>query len=125
MAKIYYVRDNGRQEISVADGVYSTFTNPGSEIDIGTETGVFVIAFYDSSGSPVTPTGGTIVPEMSPIRGQWQQAGSGSATIDATTVIAGTATYTVPVFAGPAIEGRITLSGITGADSAVAYFWRT
>ena len=125
MAKIYYVNDgNGNRSIPITDATLTTFDKPGSDIDISTESGVFVIAFYDAGGDPVTPTGGTIIPEMSPIDGQWQRSGAGDAVINATDVIAGPATYTLPVFPGPAREGRLTFSGITGAVSAVAYFWR-
>ena len=125
MAKIYYVNDGaGSTTLPIDDGVLTTFAQPGSEIDISTESGVFVIAFQDANGDPVTPTGGTITPEMSPIEGQWQGAGGGDVIINAVDVIAGSAAYTLPVFPGPAREGRLTFSGITGAVSAVAYFWR-
>ena len=126
MAKIYHVKTSGSlTRLPVADGTLSTYRQIGDDIDIGTETGVFIIAFYDSNGDPVTPTAGTITPEMSPLQGQWQRAGTGDAVIDATKVEAGLSTYSMPTFAGPAIEGRLTFAGITGADSAVAYFWRT
>lgn len=126
MAKIYHVKTSGSlTRLPVADGTLSTYRQIGDDIDIGTETGVFIIAFYDSNGDPATPTAGTITPEMSPLQGQWQRAGTGDAVIDATKVEAGLSTYSMPTFAGPAIEGRLTFAGITGADSAVAYFWRT
>ena len=125
MAKIYYVDDGaGSTTLPIGDGVLSTFDKPGSGVDISTESGVFVIAFQDANGDPVTPTGGTITPEMSPIEGQWQKATTGDAIINAVDVIAGSAVYTLPVFPGPAREGRLTFAGITGAVSAVAYFWR-
>jgi len=125
MAKIYYVSDgSGNTQLPIADATLTTFDQPGSDIDISTESGVFIIAFYDANGDPATPTGGTIVPEMSPIEGQWQGSGGGDTTINATAVIAGSATYTIPVFPGPARAGRLTFSGITGVASAVAYFWR-
>lgn len=125
MAKIYHVKNEGNgQNLPITDGTLSTFNQIGDDIDLGTEVGVFVIAFYDATGAPVTPSGGTITPEMSPIAGQWQAVSTGDAVIDATTVQAGLATYSMPTFSGPAIEGRITFAGITGAASAVAYFWR-
>lgn len=125
MAKIYYVNDgSGQRKIPVTDGVFTTFDQPGSDIDISTESGVFVIAFFDADGLPTTPTGGTITPEMSPINGQWQAPSAGDAVIDAVKVIAGLSTYTMPAFSGPAREGRLTFSGIAGVASAVAYFWR-
>lgn len=126
MAKIYHVKTSGSlTRLPVTDGTLSTYQQIGDDIDIGTETGVFIIAFYDSNGDPVTPAAGTITPEMSPLPGQWQRAGTGDAVIDATKVEAGLSTYSMPTFAGPAIEGRLTFAGIAGADSAVAYFWRT
>lgn len=125
MAKIYYVNDGvGGRQLPITDGVLTTYDQPNSDIDIGTEAGVFVIAFYGADGEPTTPSAGTITPEMSPIEGQWQSAGAGDAIIDATKVIAGSATYIIPSFSGPAREGRLTFAGIVGATSAVAYFWR-
>lgn len=121
MAKLYQVLNNGSEELPVTNGTLLTESN----LDLGYDDGVFVISFFDASDDPVTPTAGTIVAEMSPITGQWQAPSSGDATIDATTVIAGSATYTMPRFSGPASQGRITLTGITGADHARAFFWRT
>lgn len=37
-------------------------------ISTGYQSGTFVIAFYDAGGNAVTPTAGTIKPEMSPIK---------------------------------------------------------
>ena len=125
MAKIYYVNDGaGQTKLPIADATLTTFDGTGSDVDISTESGVFVVAFFDAGGVCATPTGGTITPEMSPIEGQWQGPSAGDTVIDATTVIAGTSTYVIPSFAGPAREGRLTFAGITGVVSAVAYFWR-
>ncbi|MBL4800225.1 MAG: hypothetical protein JKY50_22745 [Oleispira sp.] len=121
MSQIYEVLKDGSNVLPVANGVLVTnemlnVTSYG--------TGVFVIAFYDASGDPVTPTAGTITPEASPIDGQWHTPSSGDATITATAVVAGSAVYAIPVFTGPVIQGRITLAGILGATSCKAYFWR-
>ncbi len=125
MAKIYNVTDgSGSTTLPITDGVFTTFDQPGSDVDIGTETGVFVIAFYGADGKPVTPTGGNIIPEMSPLDGQWHTPSSGDAVIDATSVVAGSSTYAIPVFTGPAREGRMTLNAIAGAVTCRAYFWR-
>lgn len=125
MAKIYYVNDGaGSTSLPIGDATLTTFDQPNSNVDLSTETGVFVIAFYNAGGEVTTPTAGTITVEMSPILGQWQGPSTGDAVIDATTVIAGLSTYTMPAFSGPAIEGRLTFSGITGAVTAEAYFWR-
>lgn len=105
----------------VTDGVYETELTSDSY-----QSGTFVIAFYDAGGNAITPTGGTVKPEMSPIKGQWHEPSSGDVTIDATNVIAGVATYAMPVFVGDTERGRVTLSGITGtATTFKAYFWRT
>ena len=106
---------------SVANGTYVTDEVMSADYQSGT----FVIAFYDAGGNAATPTGGTIKPEMSPIAGQWHEPSSGDITIDATKVIAGVATYVMPVFVGAAVSGRLTLAGITGtATTFEAHFWR-
>jgi len=106
---------------SVADGTYVTDEVMSADYQSGT----FVIAFYDAGGNAVNPTGGTIKPEMSPIKGQWHEPSSGDITIDATKVIAGVATYVMPVFFGNAVSGRLTLDSITGtATTFEAQFWR-
>lgn len=87
-------------------------------------TGNVVVQFTDSDGTPVTPTAGTVVFEGSPIAGQWHSAPV-VMTIDATTVIAGVATYTLPTFDGPLIASRMTLAGIVGATHVRAYHWRS
>ena len=124
--EIHYVKnEDGGTRVPVTDGTYTTFDKPGSDISYQTEDGVFVIAFYDASDNVVTPTAGTITPEMSPISGQWQSPSDGDTTINATEVEVGLSSYTIPRFAGPAMQGRMTLAGITGASYCVAYFWRT
>lgn len=125
MAKTYYIKSNGSRNIPVTDGVYSTSDGGRLDMDLDFNDGVMIIAFYDSSGNPVTPTAGEITSEMSPEEGQWLGPSSGDSPIAATTVIAGSATYSVPKFSGPAKAGRVTFSGITGAASARVYFWRT
>ncbi|MBL4632152.1 MAG: hypothetical protein JKY14_13740 [Paraglaciecola sp.] len=121
MSQIYDVLKDGSNVLPVANGVLVTnemlnVTSYG--------TGVFVIAFYDANGAPVTPTAGSINPEASPIPGQWHTPSSGDATISATSVVAGSAVYAIPVFTGPVTQGRITLAGIIGATTCKAYFWR-
>ena len=109
---------------SVANGTYSVLSTD-IKMSADYQTGTFIIAFYDDSGNAVTPTAGTIKPEMSPIAGQWHEPSSGDVTIDATKVIAGVATYVMPVFFGAAVDARLTLSGITGlATNFEAHFWR-
>ena len=111
---------DGHRMVPVSDGTYYTEDNMGE----GFETAVFIMAFYDSSNNIVTPTGGTVRVEMKPIAGQWAGPSDGQHTIQANTIDA-VATYEIPYFKGPAYQGRIVLSGITGtAAYAEAYFWR-
>jgi hypothetical protein len=123
MAAIYPVfnETDGSDILPVGDATLETrdFLNTDTF-----ENGVFVIQFYNANNDPVTPTAGTIKPEMAPILGQWQEPSAGDVTIDATMVIAGVSTYTLPSFNGPAVQGRLTFSGITGAVTAKAFFWR-
>lgn len=108
---------------SVADGTHYTET-----LSADFQSGVFVIAFYDASGNAATPTAGTITPAMSPIKGQWHAPSSGDAIIDAVKCKKesdGVATYNIPVFVAEAIQGKLTLAGITGtATTFEAHFWR-
>lgn len=122
MAQIYYVKAaDGSDSLPVANG--TLLTNEMLNVtDFG--TGVFVVAFYDADGLTVTPTGGTITPEGSPIEGQWLTPSSGNAVIQAADVIAGSSSYAIPVFTGPVIQGRVKFAGIAGAVTAKAYFWR-
>ena len=121
--------DNKSIDVSVADGTYET-----GNIAERFREGVFVIVFFDVDENIVTPTGGTIETQMSPFRVpekeqyQWLEPSSGDRVINAADVIAGSdgvATYTMPLFIGPSVKGRIILAGITGADHCQAFFWRT
>ena len=114
----------GGAELPVANGTLSTQVADIKDMDIDQGTGVFIIAFYDANGDPVTPSAGTIIPEAAPIRGQWHAPSSGDATINATDVVAGSSLYAIPVFTGPVIAGRLTFTGILGAVTARALFWR-
>ena len=122
MSQIYNVKAaDGSDDLPVSNGVLYT-SEMLNVTDFG--TGVFVVAFYDADGVPVTTTAGTIVPEASPIEGQWHTPSSGDATIQASSVIAGSSLYSLPVFTGPVVQGRLTFAGIVGASFARAYFWR-
>lgn len=133
---IYHVLSNdenrklGDYLVPVTDGSYFTESSnkKGDDIFMEHQTGDFALCFYASDGvTPVTPTGGTITPYMEHIKNVWQAPGVGDASIDATSVIAesdGIATYSVPVFLGGAIRGRMDLLGITGATYVKAQFRR-
>ena len=121
--------DNNSIDVSVADGTYET-----GVIAERFREGVFVIVFFDADGNIVTPTAGTITTNMSPYKAaekqqyQWLAPSCGDAVISATDVVSstdGVARYTLPLFIGPTVKGRMTLSGITGADHCQAFFWRT
>lgn len=121
MAQRYDVRDNtGSTILPVADGDY---TATGMSVDH--EGGVFVIAFYDENDNVVTPDAGTIAVKMAPLPGSFGDASGGDTVINAAQTGA-EFTYTIPSFLGPAVEGKITFAGISGAtvDHAKAYFWR-
>lgn len=119
MGQRYFVKSNGSDVLPITDGTLTT-----DAVSTDYETGVFVVAFYDASGDIVTPTAGTIKPEAMLIKGQWATPSSGDTTINAVDCIAGVMNYVVPVFNGPVEQGRLTFTGITGATSAKAYFWR-
>ena len=121
--KYHVVDENGSTKLPLTGGVL--LTAEGLNTDTYSN-GVFVIALYDTNGDVATATGtGTVVPLMSPIEGQWQEPGVGDKSITATSIEAGLATYNIPQFTGPAIQGMITVDGtFVGVDYAEAYFWR-
>lgn len=112
--------------IPVADGESFTIKMNGRNAEL--QTGDFALCFYDADGeTPITPTAGTVQVDMSPMENIWMAPGVGDATIDASSVVVngeGLATYTTPVFLGAAYQGRVTLSGITGATFMKAQFRR-
>ncbi len=116
--QVNYVFFGGSINIPIDDGTYFT-----ERLSTHHSTGALVVAFYDASGSTVTPTGGTISHRASPIEGQWLSSSSGSNPINASDCGA-EAAYEIPVYNGPAIMGRITLEGVDGASYCRAYFWR-
>lgn len=123
---VFNIKHNDSIDIPVTDGVYET-----DLIDERFRNGVFVIIFFDIDGNIVTPDGGSIEPRMATFinkdtgEGQWLTSSSGDKVVIATDVKAGDADYTLPVFQGPTIKGKMELTGITGADYCRAFFWRT
>jgi len=114
--------------LPVTDGVYETVDMDATDQFMDRESGTFAIVFFsDAEGLiPVTPSAGTATPEGSPMPEQWMAPGGGDVTVDAIKCIAapGVATYAMPTFIGPVFKGRVTLSGITGALTCRATFWR-
>lgn len=122
MAKRYYVRNaTGGVKLPITDGDYFT-----PKLPVGSEGGVFFVAFYDAAGQIVTPDSGTITPVMAPEVGSYGEPSGGDAVINAAQT-GEDFSFTVPSFLGPAVEGKITFASISGAtvDHAKAYFWRT
>ena len=85
---------------------------------------VYVEFFSDAAGTiPATPTAGDVVAEASPMGNLFMASGNVSKIL---AVNAGTAPmYEPPTFEGCAIRGRLTLSGVTGALTCRAIFWRS
>ena len=113
------VKSNGARVLAAANNVYYTDALESDDA-LDSSRSIFFIQFYDANMLPVTPTAGTITPEMSPIEGQWLKASNQ----DFIRAVDTGNNYTPSVFEGPAIDGRVTLSGIVGAVYAKAFFWR-
>lgn len=110
---------NGSEMLPVNVAVHEMSDNDFDN-DLETTRSLFFIQFYNAEGAVVTPTGGTVTPEMAVFPGQWLKA-SNQANIQANLV---GNSYTPSVFEGPATRGRLTFNGITGATHAKAIFWR-
>ena len=85
---------------------------------------VYVEFFSDAAGTvPATPTAGDVVAEASPMGNLFMASGNVSRIL---AVSAGSPPmYEPPVFEGCAIKGRLTFSGVTGALTCRAIFWRS
>lgn len=105
----------GSSILPVTDGDYFT-----DILDPSYNDGQVYLEFFGSADdardftNAVTPTGGTIVVNGSPL-GNVYIRDSNSETINATTVSAPDGTYTPPIIAGTAVQARVTFSGIAGA----------
>lgn len=117
----YYI-GGGKLQTVVNDIVLST-----NKMSVGHSTGTLVIAFFDASDNPVTPTAGTVEHSASTEDGQFMACSSGDSPIDATKCLVQplVSTYVVPVYNGHIEGGNIKLVGVTGAAKFSAYFWRT
>lgn len=105
--------------VPVSSGTFYTDVMP-----VAFSNAQLYIMFYDASGNPVTPSAGTIVAECSPDGSAQWLVSANSPSINATSVVAGSATYTPPSFNGLIVRGRVTLSGVTGATQFRAWLWR-
>ena len=85
---------------------------------------VYVEFFSDAAGTvPATPTAGDVIAEASPMGNLFMASGNVSKIL---AVNAGSPPmYEPPVFEGCAIKGRLTFSGVTGALTCRAIFWRS
>lgn len=123
--KIYEFKTAGGAElIPVADDDF--FTDDMDAVEYS--RGECFLQFYDTDGvTPVTPATGTIVFRSAGIGvdGDEQYLRDGSnTTIDATTVIAGDATYSPPSFNSIVRKSKMTLASITGASFVRAFHVR-
>lgn len=114
----------GNPVIPVSNGDFFTdIMNP--EFD----DGEFYLEFYNSASNAgnrtnaVTPTAGTITVSASP-QGNVFLRDVNEVTITASMVAVPDGTYTPPVIAGKAVQGKMTLAGITGASHMRAEFFR-
>ena len=126
MAEAYWFRSGTGRDSTTILPVAGDPTYTITDMDLTYSIGNTVLVFLNAVGDPVTPTGGTVQFEATPIDGIWLDPPS-EATIDATTVVAaadGVATYTLPSFDGPVSSARMILSSIAGATSVRAYHWR-
>ena len=121
MAMPYKFMTAGESEVlPVAGGPYYT-----DEMSADwTRGSVYVEFFSDAAGTiPVTPTAGDVIVEASPMGNLFMASGNVSKILAAS---AGTAPmYEPPSFDGCAIKGRLTFSGVTGALTCRAIFWRS
>ena len=117
--KVFYCQHNNSERLPPNDATYLT-----DEMPEDFQMGALYLAFYNSAGSIVTPTGGSVVLELSPIDGQWHGL-TRNGTINAMTT-GPTATYIVPTFCTLVKWARVRFIGITGADvdHARALIWR-
>jgi hypothetical protein len=122
MSNITHVKFNNATELPIADGEYTTAILEDNS-SLSHPYSFLAVAFYDVNDDIVTPSAGTVEAKMSPIKGQWLSPSSGDQLIDAT-LTGADATYTPPLFHGPALKGKIVFAGIAGASYAKAFFWR-
>lgn len=115
----YFVRGtNGSTIVVTTDATLYTEYMPA-----GYGTAIVCVEFFSDAEAtiPAAATAGTIACECTPNGSVYIPAGTGSPII-ASRVASGL--YDPPTFDGPAVRGRVTFSGITGAAYARVSFWR-
>lgn len=117
--RYYFSDEDGETFLPVANGSFDMDNMSGDY-----STGSCFVAFYDAQRALVRPTGGTVSFLAGAIDGQYLTPPS-NATIQATDVEVGTASYTPPEFTSIVTHSRMTLAGITGATFVRAFHWRS
>ena len=115
-----FMTATGDEVLPVNGGPYYT-DEMSADWDYGS---VYVEFFSDAAGTvPATPTAGDAVAEASPMGTLFMASGNVSKIL---AINAGSPPmYEPPVFEGCAIKGRLTFSGVTGALTCRAIFWRS
>ena len=111
---------NGGEVLPVNGGPYYTEKMSAD----WTRGAVYVEFFSDAAGTiHATPTAGDVVAEGTPMGTLYMASGNVSK------ILANNAgnppMYEPPTFEGCVIRGRLTLTGITGAATCRAIFWRS
>lgn len=121
MANLYPVKNQaGGYVLPTANGQHIT-----GLMSADYSIGQFYIEFFsDADGlNQVTPSGGLITVEGSPMGNVYLLAGNTSSILAEN--VAPSGGYEPPRFSGCMIRGRVSFSGIAGAPFARATFWRT
>lgn len=115
-----FMTDGESEVLPVNGGPYFT-----DEMSADWNTGhVYIEFFSDAAGTiPATPTAGDVVAEGTPMGTLYMASGNVSK------ILANNAgnppMYEPPTFDGCVIRGRLTMTGITGAATCRAIFWRS
>ena len=115
-----FMTDGGSEVLPTAGGPYFT-----EDMSADWPRGqVYVEFFSDAAGLiPVSPTAGDVIAEASPMGNLFMASGNVSKILAAN---AGSPPmYEPPTFDGCAIKGKLTFSGVTGALTCRAIFWRS
>jgi len=117
----YFKNAQGR---IVLDATSAEFFYTDITKGLTSQSEVYIEFFSDVDGNtPVTPTGGTVTIEASPMGNSYLEA-SNDSVVDATEVGADTSTYTPPQLDGLIERGRLKFEGITGALTARVILYR-